>query len=291
MLAAGIVLSIVAMLSWGFGDFPIQKSTRKIGDWETLFIITLFGAVVLLPFSIKGLGLFFSNIGDGGYVFLFASILLLFAAIIDFEALRRGKLAIVEPIWSFEIPTAAVLAYLILGEGISVKEIILIAILMVFLALVAFRENRFSKKLLFERGIFLAILGAVFMGSANFFIGWGARVVDPILINFVTDAFLCVVSLLVLIVRGKMSQTIRDTKNNIGILLPMSIADKVAWLAFAFAMVSAPIAIATALSESYIIVAVILGVAVNREKLHFHQKLGLAGAVLSAIVLSVLSSG
>jgi drug/metabolite transporter (DMT)-like permease len=48
MLATGIVLAIVAMLSWGFGDFLIQKNTRKIGDWDTLFFITLFGAAILL---------------------------------------------------------------------------------------------------------------------------------------------------------------------------------------------------------------------------------------------------
>ena len=31
----GIALAFVAMLCWGFGDFMIQKSTRKVGDWET----------------------------------------------------------------------------------------------------------------------------------------------------------------------------------------------------------------------------------------------------------------
>lgn len=51
-------------------------------------------------------------------------------------------------------------------------------------------------------------------------------------------------------------------------------------------MVYAPIGVAVALSESYIIVAVLLGLAVNKEKFDVHQKLGLVVAVLSAIVLA-----
>ncbi|TSC57963.1 MAG: hypothetical protein Greene041679_205 [Parcubacteria group bacterium Greene0416_79] len=41
-ITVGIGLAFVAMLSWGIGDFLIQKSTRKIGDTETLFLISFF---------------------------------------------------------------------------------------------------------------------------------------------------------------------------------------------------------------------------------------------------------
>ncbi len=290
MLATGIVLSIVAMLSWGFGDFLIQKNARKIGDWETLFFITFFGAVVLLPFCFNQVWTVLNNLQDGGLVLLIGCVTLLFAAIIDFEALRKGKLAIVEPIWSLEVPVTSVLAFVILSEAVTITEFVLIALLIIFLILVAFREKRITKKVFLEKGVVLALVGALFMGGANFFIGWGARVTDPITVNFITDTFLMVVALAVLLLRGKGKQTLRDVKKNMGTLLPMSIADKVAWLAFAFSMTLAPIAISTALSQSYIIVAVILGIVVNKEKLHAHQKIGMAGAVIVAIVLAVISS-
>ena len=45
----GIVFALGALVSWGFGDFLIQKTTRKLGDWETLLIVTLFGSIVLAP--------------------------------------------------------------------------------------------------------------------------------------------------------------------------------------------------------------------------------------------------
>lgn len=291
MMVTGIVLAIVAMLSWGLGDFLIQRSTRKIGDWETLFFITAFGALVLLPFSYSKIIPFFTHLEDGGLIFLFASVILLVAAIVNFEALRKGKLAIVEPIWSLEIPMTAVLAFFLLNEKVSVLEIVLIAILIIFLVLVAFREKRFTKKLLLEKGVILALLGAVLMGSANFFIGWGARVTDPIFINFITDSFLAIFAGIIIIGTSRVARAKKDFKNNIALLLPMSIADKIAWLAFAFAVTLAPMAISTALSQSYIIVAVVLGMAVNKEKLHVHQKVGMVGAIITAVILAVVATG
>ncbi len=52
-IEVGIGLAFVAMLCWGFGDFLIQRSARKLGDWETLFVITFFGVIVLLSIKIS----------------------------------------------------------------------------------------------------------------------------------------------------------------------------------------------------------------------------------------------
>ena len=38
-MSLGIGLAFVAMLCWGFGDFLIQRATRKIGDFEILAVI------------------------------------------------------------------------------------------------------------------------------------------------------------------------------------------------------------------------------------------------------------
>jgi uncharacterized membrane protein len=214
---------------------------------------------------------------------------LFFAAILDFEALRVGKLSVVEPIWSFEVPVSALLAFFILGEKIGFAQILLIIFLLFGLALVSLRNKFQIRKLFWEKGALIAFFGAVMMGVANFYMGWGSRISDPVMANFISDLFIAIVCGVVLIARGKFKQTIRDIFSNKAILLPMSIADKAAWLAFAFAMSLAPIAIVVALSESYIIIAVILGLAINKEKLHSHQKFGLIVAVFSAIILASIT--
>lgn len=39
----GILFAFIALISWGFGDFFIQKTTRIIGSWKALFFIGIVG--------------------------------------------------------------------------------------------------------------------------------------------------------------------------------------------------------------------------------------------------------
>ncbi len=284
--AVGIGLAFVAMLCWGFGDFLIQKSTRKIGDWETLFIICGFGALVLLPFVWKNIPALFAGDITTLAVLFGGAIILLVAALLDFEALRIGKLSIVEPVWSMEIPAATILAFLILGERITPLQTVIIILLIIGLMLVSLKEKYSIKKFFVERGVVIAFFAALVMGTANFFVGWGARVSDPLMVNFIINTFITVVTGIYLLQSGKLKKTFKDLSINRVLLLPMAISDNAAWIAFAFAMSLAPVAIAVSLSESYIIVAVLLGIFINREKLQRHQKFGLIVALVSAIVLA-----
>lgn len=282
----GIGLAFVAMLCWGFGDFLIQKSTRKIGDWETLFIICGFGTLVLLPFVWKNIPALFAGDIVTLVVLFGGALVLLIAALLDFEALRVGKISVVEPIWSLEIPAATVLAFLILGERVTTFQTVIIVLLIIGLMLVSLKERYSVKKFFVEKGVVIAFFSAIVMGVANFFVGWGARVSDPLMVNFIINIFITFVTGIYLLKSGKLKKTFKDLSANRALLLPMAISDNAAWIAFAFAMSLAPIAIAVALSESYIIVAVILGLFLNRERLQQHQKFGLIMALISAIVLA-----
>lgn len=289
-ISVGIGLAFVAMLCWGIGDFWIQKSTRKMGDWEALFFITIFGAIVILPFVYRDIPALFTESSQTLLVLGILCVTLLLAALLDFEALRVGKLAVVEPIWSFEVPVATLLAFFVLSERVTVIQIFLIIGLLFGLALVSIKGSFHWRRFLLERGSLIAFLGALMMGTANFFMGWGARLSDPLMANFLSDLFIAVVTGCMLLTTGRLRKTFRDIKKNRSVLIPMSVADKAAWVAFAFAMSLAPIGVIVALSESYIIIAVLLGLAVNKEKLDAHQKLGLVLAVTAAIVLAVTVS-
>lgn len=286
-ISTGIALAFVAMLCWGFGDFLIQKSARKVGDWETLFFVSLIGLIIVAPFFfMRDFMSIFSN-WTNLFVMLSAGIIISIAALLDFEALRRGKLSIVEPIWSVEIPAATVLAFIILDENITAVQILLIIGLIASMALVSYRNKGISGKIFMEKGVFLAFVAAITMGAAQFLIGWSARIVDPISINFFIDFVMLLVTFVYLVFHNRFKSSFQHFKNNAGTMIPMSISDKTAWLAYTVSMTILPIGVATALSESYIIVAVILGLLVNKEKLLTHQKIGLVGSIVSAIVLSL----
>lgn len=284
-LEIGIILALIAMFGWGFGDFFIQKATRRFGNWEPLFIITLFGALVLLPFVYKDIPELINN--PRIWILLLGSFILFIAALLDFEALRKGKLDVIEPIWSLEIPASALLAFIIIREAIHPQQILLIALLVVGLVLVSFKSLNFSRKMLLEKGAIIAVIAAILMGSANFFIGWGARISDALMMNFFLNVFIAFFSLLFILYRGTLPKLFSDIRKDKKIWLGMCVFDNAAWIAFAFAMTLAPIAIAVALSESYIIIAVLLGIFVNKEFLHTHQKIGLVLSILAAITLAV----
>ena len=207
-LTLGIIFAFVAMLCWGFGDFLIQKSTRKFGDVETLFLISLFGAIVLFPFIYKNLFYVFSS-GKELFLLLGASLVLLFAALLDFEALKRGKIAVVEPIYALEIPVAIALSFFIINERLSLQQISLISLLVIGLILVALRKSHFSKKAWLEKGVILVFLGTLFMGGANFLVGLSSRATDPLMINWFLSAF-SVVICLVLMVKNKKRNFLKD---------------------------------------------------------------------------------
>ncbi len=283
----GIIFAFVAMLCWGFGDFLIQKSTRKFGNVETLFLISLFGAIVLLPFIYKDISAIFSTLPQL-LLLTGASIVLLVAALLDFEALKRGKIAVVEPIYALEIPVAILLSFFIIQERLLFHQIALISLLVIGLILVATQSHHFSRKVWLEKGVVLVFLGTIFMGGANFLVGIGSRATDPLMINWFMSLFLTIVALGIMI-KNKNISFIKDIKQNKKLLFNMCLLDNAAWVAFAFAMTLSPIAIAVALSESYIIIAVLLGMYVNKEFLKTHQKIGLGLAIISAIALAAIT--
>jgi drug/metabolite transporter (DMT)-like permease len=286
----GIGLAFLAMLSWGFGDFMIQKSTKKLGDWETLFFVTLFGTVVLLPFVWKSLPALFIGSHTDLYILVTASIVLIIAAILDFEGFKRGKISVLEPLQSFEIITASILSFAVLKDVVSSTQIGLIIILIVGLCLVSFRGRFLHKNFLLEKGVTIYLLGAMFMGVVDFLLGWGSRATDPFVANFVMNVIMMVVSLAFIIALPESRASFKKIKANQALLLVMSIADNTGWIAYAVSMTLVPIAIATGLSESSIIVAVLLGLFVNKEKLQRHQKYGLVIAIASVMILAFLST-
>ncbi len=277
------------MLCWGFGDFSIQKSTRKLGDWETLFVITSFGTVVLLPFVYRDLPKLFVESGDGLMVLISSGIFLTCASLLIFEGYKRGKIAVLEPLLAFEIPAASLLAFFVLGDRISWLQIFVIVILMVGLFMVSFREKKFTKSFFLEKGVIIFFVGAIVMGFGDFLLGWGSRITNPLLANFILNLVMVTISSVFILSQKKFGRMFRDIMANRSLMLVMSIADNVAWIAYAFAMSLVPIAIATGLSESSIIVAVILGLAISHEKLQRHQKIGLVIALTSAIILAVIT--
>ncbi len=284
----GILFSVVALFSWGIGDFLIQKSARKFGDWIALFYITAFGSIILFPFVYKDLGALLWN-EQGLIILSIAGLVMTFAAYFEFEALRIGKISIIEPINAFEIAMTGFLATIFLKEFLNFWQIISIIALMVGIFLVATKSFYNFKYIKWEKGVIFAIFAMIGMGTSNFLFGIGSRITNPLLINWFANTCIALICLIFLTKQTKIKNIFSDLKDNTRLIVSVSFIDNLAWVCFSYATLYIPIAIATGISESYIALAAILGIKFNQEKLKLHQKLGLTLTIVAAIFLAFIT--
>ncbi len=281
----GIFFSVIALLSWGVGDFLIQRSARKVGGWEALFFITALATVVLLPFvwhELPSLGTFRSTL----FLLVLASLVIVFAAYFNFEALREGKISVIEPVFAFEVPLTAILAGIIIHERLNGVQMFLVAMVVIGIFLVSTQSFRSFRSVAWEKGIWFAIIGTLGMGASNFLFGLGARQTSPLMINWFTSASMAVISFIIIVSRSGIAPILDGFRRHRALVLNMGIFDNLAWVAYSYATLFIPIAIATSISESYIALAALFGLSFNKEKLQKHQKAGLVITVIAAVVLA-----
>jgi drug/metabolite transporter (DMT)-like permease len=289
----GIVFSFVALFGWGFGDFFIQKSARLVGNYKALFFIGLVGLVGFFPFVYSEL----ATLTVRNIIFLtILSLVIALAAPVMFEALRRGKISVVEPILSLELPLTVILSIVIIGERLRLLQLLLIALVVIGMMLVMIVQRHthwwsriFFRKSIWEKGIWLAIWGALIAAAMNLLVGLASQQTSALMAIWFSHSFLAISYALYFWRRHELRSLWSALKKHPGPILGQSILDNIAWLAFALATTLIPISIATTISESYIVVAVILGFYLNKEKLRRHQILGVILAIVSVICLSIIS--
>ncbi|MCX6788875.1 MAG: DMT family transporter [bacterium] len=289
MHSIGIIFALIALVSWGLGDFLIQKSARRFGDWVALFYITAFGSVILFPFITGNLYLLISS-GGGFFVLMGASIIILFAALLEFKAFRIGKLSAIEPILALEVPITVALATYVIRERLDFIQTSLVLLLMFGVLLVSIRSFKNIRNMTLEAGVFYALLATVAMGFVNFLFGIGSREIGPLFINWFASFFIAIVSFLYLASKKQLGLIAEGWGHSKKLIFWVSAIDNSAWVAYSYSTTYIPIAIATSVSEAYIAFAAILGVVINKEHLYKHQVFGIILAVISVVALSAITA-
>ncbi|MFH0892276.1 MAG: EamA family transporter [Candidatus Falkowbacteria bacterium] len=287
--AIGIGFALSALIFWAMGDFLIQKSTRLIGSWKSLFVNCAVAVLALTPFVIGRL----SGLSAGNWLVLGAlCVIITAAAILDYEALRKGKFAVIEPIFGVELPLTVVLSVLIGGEQLSLIQVFLILLIFFGLLATAIQSKkilRFISDFKWEAGVKYAIFAAIGMAAANFLTGIASRGSSPLVAVWAMNFFILTVSFVIIAAQGKLRAIPRDIINKPKVILGQAIFDNLAWVSFAFSTTYIAISITTAISESYIALAAAMGLLINQEKLQTHQFWGVAIVVTGIIALSIVS--
>lgn len=286
----GLLFAFAALLFWAVGDFSIQRATRSVGNWKALFFIGALGTVGIFPFVRGDLGLIFGNQRNFLLLFLLSTITLV-SALFLFEALKRGKLAIIEPIFGLELLFTVAMSILFGGEKLSLFVYGLSAVVFLGVMLVAAKrlEHLHFHKTLFEKGVIYAGIGSLGMGLINFLTGIGSQTISPLVTIWFTHSFLAIACFSYLLWKGEAMRLVGDVIRYPKEIIVSSVFDNFAWVAYAFSMSLIPISIATTVSESYIALSVLAGIYINHEKVRLHQKLGIALAVVGVIILTAVA--
>lgn len=294
-IEAGIFAAFIAFLAWGFGDFAIQRSVRGVGAVPALFFIGIFGLVGLLPFVWNDLPLFFHQQNLG--LLLIATGVVTFAyAVFFFESLGRGKISVIEPVMSFELPVTIAIGVIIIGEQLG--ELTLILALAVFMGLiftVARQEPRhwwnifFRHHIRLEKGVILAGIAVILSAGANVLTGVLSQDSKPLLAIWGINAIYTTLCLIWMLARREMTATFQHARKYWRPIALQGVLDNAAWVGFAAAVQVLPISVTIAITESYIALAALLGVLINKEKLQRHQYIGIAITLAAAVALAVAS--
>ncbi len=283
-----IILAFGAMFGWGVADFLIQKTVKKIGSLETLAWITILGAIILVPLILsEGINLNRTNI-----IFLiFLGAVTFVAGLLDFKALKIGKLAVIETIMAIELPLTILLGVLAFQERLNFLQVILVSLVFIGIVLASVNFKNLHHRDFLEKGSLLAIASGLTIAFVNFFSADQAKSLSPLMaiwFPWLSCGMIC----LIYISRFKKSHFKNFVKQSLGhwrLILIVALIDLGAWLLYAFAVAKEELSITIAITESYIVVAIILSVLINREKIRPVQYLGSTLAIIGSLLIGFIS--
>lgn len=276
-----------AMICWGIGDFLMQRSIWKMGNIETLAYIGAIGSVALLPFVLGEISAVFSP--QNTYLLLALAFFTLLSSVLNFHAFKIGKLSVVEVMLEFELPVSVLLGVIFFSETLSLAQIILISVVFCGIVLIAL-EKLSLKHILgnFEKGAIFALAGGMAMGVMNFFTAAGAKQISPIIAIWFPWTALAIFCIIYIFAKGSGRKFLKNIQQNKELVIATAFVDTFAWVLFAFALQSNELSVTTAITESYPVIGVLLGLRFNREKIVKHQWLGVIIAIVGSIWLAIL---
>lgn len=284
MVMVGVGAALLSLVLWGLGDFLIQRSVRHVGNIRTLFYVGIGPAVLLLPFVWQQ---FPSLYGRDILLLCLLSVVVMAASLFDFQALRQGKIAVVEPVIGLELPLIVAFSVTLGRETIAPHDWIIMSAIFVGILFAVTRErvHWHMRRHIFERGVHLALLGAIGLALTNFLVGVSSRETSPLMAIWFSSTFYALCAVLYLCATKRMTGLLHNLVRY-PVLAVTSVVDATAWIAYGYAVLFLPIAIAASISESYLAVAVLLGVYFNKERIKPHQKVGALVAILGVIALA-----
>lgn len=291
-----LIFAFLAMIGWGVGDFLIQKTVRKVGDFQTLLWIDLVAAVVLLPFVWQDFPAMF--IWDNARSLLLMTLAELLYSILLFKAYNKGKLSVVEMILIGELPFTIILGLLFFKETLSWSQLLVVIAIITGVCLISKSRRQwweqwryFGKKsnFIWEKGALLALAAVIFSALYNFLITSNARNISAFTAVWFPWTFGSLFLLGYIWYSQGLRSFWRSSFNYRRLILITALIDTAAWLFYALATQREELSIITTIVAGYAVIAMILGVKFNGERISLWQYIGAVIVMSGVIVMGLIS--
>ncbi len=268
-----------AALAWGVGTFFSARSSRMIGAWSVVAWVMLFGLVANLV--VIAVGPRPGSLGAADLAWMLVSGLgNAVGLLLEYTALRRGKVGIVTPVTSTEGAIAAVLA-VAAGEALGVAPAGLLAIIALGIVLAGVAPDAPTLEQRKSGAFWLAVLAALSFGigiyatghlSASLPVGWA--VLPPRLVGVA-----------IVTIPLALSRRLRLSRSVLPLVVFTGLAEVLGFVCFAVGARES-VAIAAVLGSQFAVVAGVAAYVLLRERL---TRLQLAGVVLILVGVAALA--
>jgi drug/metabolite transporter (DMT)-like permease len=283
-MSDGFVLGTLAAIAWGLADVFVTYVSRRGGFFRTLLLSQAFGVALLVVVALA-----LDDLPGPSTAQLLALVALGPVAVAAYagfyRALELGPIAIVSPIASANGAVVVLLAVLVLGESLTAVQAVGCFLVLGFIVLAA-REPRAEPAERNRSGIRLALVASAAFGGYLFALatmsdelGW----LVPILIaRSVTVAIVAAVA----VARPPPN---RGSLGRLGLLgcLGAGLLDASGYLVFNRGAEIGEVAITSAAAAAYPVIPILVGLFMLRERIAWHQLVGVGGVLCGMVVLSL----
>ncbi len=291
-LSVAIISGIIAMIGWGVADIFAKKALDVLGHYRTLIYTNLLLIMFTLPLFFYDRSLPDFSLNTFLFIVIFGVADFL-GYILLYKAYSIGNVSIINPITSTYVVLSAIFSYFVFGEAFPPIKIIAFIIVMIGVALTAFKFSDLKSKTRggesLAKGLPYAMLVFLIYGA---YIPLWDRFIEGdgwVFLSFMTRTATLVVVTLYTVLIKKQSPAIFPTKSIIwwlvlnGLLLGLG-NNAFNWGLNASSQTSVTAAIAAAYPLSLVIGAYFL----LKERLELSQYIGIILIVTGIVAMTFI---
>jgi drug/metabolite transporter (DMT)-like permease len=280
----GFVLGTLSAIAWGLADVFVTYLSRRGGFFKTLLFTQLSGVALLVLVALA-----LDDLPGPSPAQLAALVALGPVAVAAYagfyRALELGPIAIVSPIASANGAVVVLLAVLVLGESLTALQALGCLLVLGFIVLAAHEPDAQPSEG-GGSGIRLALIASIAFGGYLFVLatmsdelGW---LVPVLIARSVTLAIVSAVA----VARPPRSPGALGTLGLLG-CLGAGLLDASGYLAYNRGGEIGEVAITSAAAAAYPVIPIVVGLFALRERIAWHQLVGVAGVLCGMVVLSL----